>query len=310
MLTYLFAALAALANAISSVLQRKADRDQPAEDNLSLRLIGDLLRDPVWFLGILGVIAGFLLQAAALGSGPLAVVEPVLIIELPITLLLASRIFHRRLDAREWSAALAMTAGLAGLLFFLAPAGGTGFGVPLWRWGIGLGINLAVIAALVAAARRSASNTRQAALLGIATGTAFGLTAALIKAMTDAFARHGFSAIFVTWQTYAMVATGALAMFLLQSALNAGPLVAAQPGFTAADPVVSILWGVLAFGETVRGGIYVLLAVISAGIVAVGIAGLSRSPLVAGEDQPPADSQEVEDRADEPRAARPSPGGT
>lgn len=43
MLTYLFAALAACTNAASSVLQRKADSEESSDDNLSLRLIVDLL---------------------------------------------------------------------------------------------------------------------------------------------------------------------------------------------------------------------------------------------------------------------------
>ena len=131
MLTYLFAVLAGCANASSSVLQRKANSTEPAEDNLSFRLIMDLLRYPIWFLGILSVMAGFGLQAAALSSGPLAEVEPILIIELPITLLLAGVVFGQRLHGREWTAAAAMTAGLAGLLYFLAPAGGSSVGV---RW--------------------------------------------------------------------------------------------------------------------------------------------------------------------------------
>lgn len=38
-----------------------------------------------------------------------------------------------------------------------------------------------------------------------------------MKAMTDALNAGGFVAIFVTWQTYAMVTAGGLAMFLLQS---------------------------------------------------------------------------------------------
>lgn len=292
MLTYLFAALAACANAASSVLQRKADREESTEDNLSLRLIVDLLHSPTWFLGILGVIAGFLLQAAALGSGPLAVVEPVLIIELPITLVLAGIVFGQRMHTREWTAALAMTAGLAGLLYFLSPAGGKSAGVSGLTWGAGLAISLAAIGGLVAWASRDATSaTRRAALLGVATGAAFGLTAALIKAMTEAVAQHGLAAIFTTWQAYAMVLAGALAMFLLQSALNAGPLVAAQPGFTAADPIVSILWGTVAFGETVRGGVYLILAIASAAVVGWGVFMLSRSPVVSdnsGETDPAA----------------------
>lgn len=248
MLTYLFAALAACTNAASSVLQ--ADSEESSDDNLSLRLIVDLLHKPVWFLGILGVIAGFLLQAAALSNGALAVVEPILIIELPITLLVAGVVFHRRRHAREWTAALAMTIGLAGLLYFLSPSGGPGARLPWYTWTIGIGANLAVIGALVAAALRSASGGRRAALLGVAGGSSFGLTAALMKAMTDALNAGGFVAIFTTWQTYAMVTAGGLAMSLLQSSLNAGPLVAAQPGLTSADPIVSIPWGVLALGNT------------------------------------------------------------
>ena len=58
-------------------------------------------------------------------------------------------------------------------------------------------------------------------------------------------------------------------------------LVAAQPGVTAADPLVSILWGTFGFGEGVRGGGYLLLAVASAGVIAIGIVQLVRSPFLA-----------------------------
>jgi len=156
-------------------------------------------------------------------------------------------------------------------------------GVGWLRWVIGIGVNLAVVAALVGAALRGGPS-RRAALLGTAAGSSFGLTAALMKAMTTAITAYGFLALFTTWQTYAMIAAGGLAMFLLQSALNAGTLLAAQPGITSADPVVSILWGVLGFGETVRGGVYLALAAVSAAVIGWGVYRLSRSPLVAGED--------------------------
>lgn len=258
MLTYLFAGLAACANAASSVLQRKANSAESTEDNLSLRLIGNLLRNPIWFAGILGVIAGFLLQAAALSNGALSVVEPILVFELPATLLLGSVVFHRRLHTREWTAALAITIGLAGLLYFLSPSAAPRATLSWWSWIIGIGINLALIAALV-----------------------------LAKAMTTVLGARGFLAIFTTWQTYAMIVAGGLAMFLLQSALNAGTLVAAQPGITAADPVVSILWGTLGFGETVRGGLFLGLAALCAAVIGAAVYLLSRSPLVVDEKDDP-----------------------
>ena len=71
MLKYVLAVLAAGANAASSVLQRKANRQASQREDLSLRLIWSLAHQPVWFGGVLAVIAGFLLQATALGDGQL-----------------------------------------------------------------------------------------------------------------------------------------------------------------------------------------------------------------------------------------------
>lgn len=149
-MTYLFALLAACANATSSVLQRKAGRQVPQGENLSLRLIWSLLHEPVWFGGVLAVTVGFLLQAAALGNGQLSVVEPILVLELPATLLLATRVFHSRLHRREWGSAAAMAAGLAAMLYALSPSGGRPQDVRWYAWVIGIGVNVAFVAAMVA----------------------------------------------------------------------------------------------------------------------------------------------------------------
>ncbi len=286
-MTYLLAVLAACANATSSVLQRKADRKVPTSENLSIRLMWSVLHQPVWFGGLLAIIVGFLLQAAALGSGKLSVVEPILVLELPITLLIATRVFRVRLHRREWGAAAAMVAGLAGMLYGLSPSGRSPQDVRWYAWVTGIGINLAVIAGLVAWGRRGPagggphgreSSSLQAAVLAVAAGAGFGLTAALIKAVTRTFS-SGILALVSSWQLYAMIAVGLGAMFLVQSALNAGPLVAAQPGLTLTDPLVSILWGVLVFHERVRTGWFLALT-IAGGLVMVGaVIVLARSPL-------------------------------
>jgi drug/metabolite transporter (DMT)-like permease len=301
-MTYLLAVLAACANATSSVLQRKAGSQVPQRQNLSLRLVWSLLHQPVWFGGMLAVIAGFLLQAAALGNGQLSVVEPILVFELPATLILAWRVFGARMHRREWGAAVAMTAGLAGLLYALSPSGGRPESVRWYAWLTGIGVNLAFVAVMVGWGRRGPagrgphtgqSSALQAAVLAVAAGAAFGLTAALMKGMTAAFSR-GWAVLFGSWQLYAMIAVGALAMFLMQSAMNAGRLVAAQPGLTLTDPVVSILWGVLVFGERVRGGWFPVLAVICGLIVAFAVVALAGSPLLSGASEPSGPSRPAE----------------
>jgi drug/metabolite transporter (DMT)-like permease len=286
-LSYLLAVLAACANATSSVLQRKANRRVPEKENLRLRLIWSLFHQPVWFGGVLAIIAGFLLQATALSGGELAVVEPVLVLELPATLILASWVFRARLRWREWSTTAAMAAGLAGLMFFLAPSGGRSAPSGWYVWVAGILMNLAVVGALVVWAHHrgqggSAGGRRRAAragVLGAAAGAQFGLTATLMKGVTGSFSQ-GLGALFSSWQLYGMVASGLLGMFLLQSAMNAGRLIAAQPAITLSDPVVSVLWGVLAFGEKVRGGWFAVAAAVCALVIATAVLVLARSPLL------------------------------
>lgn len=124
---------------------------------------------------------------------------------------------------------------------------------------------------------RGASGSRRSAILGATTGCAFGLTAALMKGMTNEFS-HGLVALFTGWQLWAVVTAGGCATFLWQSAIHAGRLLAAQPGPTMADPVVAILWGTPVLQERVRGGLSVVPAIAAAAVVV-----LSRSPLFTGE---------------------------
>jgi drug/metabolite transporter (DMT)-like permease len=189
MLTYALGVLAACSNAVSSVLQRKANREAPQGQNLSLKLIWSLAHEPVWFGGVLAITAGFLLQAAALGGGELSIVEPILVLELPATLILASRVFGARMHKREWGATAAMTAGLAGMLYFLSPSAGRTENVRWYAWTAGIGVSLTFVAVMVAWGRRDLAggvhkgSTRQAAVLAVAAGPTFGLTAALMKGL-------------------------------------------------------------------------------------------------------------------------------
>ena len=122
-----------------------------------------------------------------------------------------------------------MSAGLAALLYSLSPSGGQPQNVRWYQWLIGIGINLAFVAVMTAWGRRGPSgggldsgqsSARQAAVIAVGAGAAFGLTAALIKGMTTTFAQ-GMGTLLTSWQLYAMIAAGAGAMFLVQSAMNA-----------------------------------------------------------------------------------------
>lgn len=287
-ITYAAALLAAVANATSNVLNRKATREEPAQEQFRLRLILELLRRRTWLLAVAVMLASFVLGALALGTGELATVQILIILELPMTLIGAWWGLGSRLGVREWAAIAAMTAGVIGFLACLDPHGGNPRGVPGHLWIIGSAASGAALLALFLAARAGRSPAQQAALLGAACGLGYGLAAAYTKGMTQQFASGGIIGVLTSWQLYAGAATGLLATWLLQNAYHAGRLAAAQPGITLADPIVATAWGVLVFHEQVNSGLLLILSVVPVLVLAAGVVMLSRSPALhatAGADE-------------------------
>jgi drug/metabolite transporter (DMT)-like permease len=275
---YGLALLAALAHAAAQILQRKESRKEPEEAQESARLIIDLAKDPVWLAGIATKVGGTLLQIGALSFGTLASVQTVVILQLPFTLIGADWLLGSKLRWRDWLYIGVMTAGAAGIIGFLKPQGGHAQHISLLTWGIALAATTVPLVALYAVTRRGES-ARDAALLGAATGICLALFAALMKGVTLQF-QHGILGVVTSWQIYVAVIAAVAGMWLLQNAVHAGKLVAAQPGITLLDPAVAIIWGALVFHEHMRGGIYILLALISGAAIAVSAFALAGSPKV------------------------------
>jgi hypothetical protein len=142
------------------VLQRKADRDDPAELKMSPRLILELLHRRARLGGIGAIVVGFLLQAAALDKGQLLLVEPLLVLQLPLTLLLAGRVSHRDLHRRAWIELAAVSVGLTALVYCLHPRGGDRSGVSGLHRVLGIEVALGVVAVLMALGRGAHGNGR------------------------------------------------------------------------------------------------------------------------------------------------------
>ncbi|MGH9106319.1 MAG: DMT family transporter [Acidimicrobiales bacterium] len=280
--SYGFAILAAVSNAGSNVLQRKANSEEPPERSFSLRLIWDLVHSKAWWLGIGFVTSSFLFQAVALGTGELAAVQPIIVFELPLTMVAGKLFLGSEMHLREWGAIALLTAGLGGLVGFLDPHGGTS-SASIVKWLAGAGGTALLIAVAVVAGLKHRGQVR-AGLFGAAAGVTFGLTAAFMKSTTGEVSR-GLGDLFTSWQPYAMMAAGALGLFLVQNALQAGRLVAAQPGISLLDPFTSIAWGVIVFDERANGGLFLVLAGLSATAMAAGAVLLSSSPVLQRSQQ-------------------------
>jgi hypothetical protein len=273
-LSVVFALLTALANGSASVCQRLAARDAPASKALHLSLFSYLIRRKVWLAGIGFTILAAGCQAVALATGPVALVQPIFIIELPFTLLLASRLANRPLPRLTWWAVILVTVSLGGGLAAAAPSGG-GAHAPAGVWLITLLVTGGFEAALIVTGVRLRGNPRASAL-ALAAACGYALTATLLKGAMAALSR-GAVPFFTSWQLYGAAVAGVGALFLLQNALQAGSLVAAQPPLTLGDALISVSFGVSVFGEDLRTGGWLAVEIVAVLLIAVGCVELSRS---------------------------------
>ncbi|MER6600155.1 DMT family transporter [Streptomyces parvus] len=280
MISVLFAVLTALSNGSASVLQRRAAMEVPDSEAMRLSLMTRLVRQKVWLAGIGLVIVAAVCQAIALATGPIAVVQPIFVIELPLTLLVAGLVMRVRADAAVWSGVAAVTAGLALGMAAAAPVEGRDT-VEDFAWIPALLVTGVFEAGLIVAALRTRGNAR-AALLGLAAACGYALTAALMKDAMANLDDGGVVALLASWQLYATAAAGVGALFLLQNALQAGSLVAVQPMLTLGDALISILYGVTLFDEELRTGWWLLPELVALALIATGCVRLARTPLARG----------------------------
>jgi uncharacterized membrane protein len=266
-LAVVFSVLGAASNAAGTAFQRKAAA--PLKQGGGLRFLLVLVRQPAWVVGIIGVAGAALFQALALVNGPIALVQPLFVLELPFALMIAGPLLKRRMPREGWYGVGGVVAGLAVLLAAAAPSGSV-TQAPMNQWIPALIGCYGLIAGAVLVARLSASSLLRAASLGSAAAVGNAMTAAMLKSATGTFSDHGLGAFLSAWQTYGFALTGILAVLLLENALQAGSLAASQPALTIGDATVSLLLGITVFDESIRTGWWVLPEVIGLGMICAG----------------------------------------
>ena len=130
--------------------------------------IGYLLRNPRWLTGSGAQVGAFAFQAVALQLGQLSVVQPLLVAELVMALVLRRVWIRQAVAGTAWAGAAAACAGLAVFIVAAEPRGGHA-GPTAGHWTVAIVACVAVVASLVTLAR-GGSPARRAALHGAAAG--------------------------------------------------------------------------------------------------------------------------------------------
>ena len=274
---------AALVFGISSVAEQRSAKRVQSRRALSPRILLDLVRQPLWVAAIGGTLLGFTLQVVALGFGPLALVQPILVFDL-IFAVLINAYLRGRWDPQILLGVVACAAGIGGFLAIARPSGGrtdVSFYVIL---PLAAGLACGVAGCLAVAKR---SERLRPLALALATGINYGVAAFLVKMVIG----RGFPALLTDWPIYALAIVGPVGFILNQDAFQQGTLIAPVLAIiTACDPIISIALATVWLAEKLNdspigiAGEVIALILMVTGIVVIA----HRAPRVAGSRSTPA----------------------
>jgi drug/metabolite transporter (DMT)-like permease len=274
-LTVVFAVAAAFSNGVNVLTQHSASVAAPKREK-GWRLVAYLFRQPLWLLGWIAAVGGFVFQALALHNGQLSVVQPILVTELVFVLVLRRVWIHQDVARAAWAAVLVVCVALGVFLTVAEPMGGRP--APETAQWLSAGLVFGGMIALLAAAGMRGSPVRRAAAFAVSAALAWALMATFIKTATDTLATSGIGGLLTSWPVYALAAAALTGTLLEQSALHLGPLSVSQPLLVIVNPFASIALSVWLFDERFTDSpAKIAIAIVAFAVMAVGVTVLSRT---------------------------------
>jgi drug/metabolite transporter (DMT)-like permease len=285
-LTAVLLALAgAAAFAVATVVQHRTASDTAAAQR-GWWLVR-LARRPAWLVAQAAGGLGVVLHAAALRSGPVALVQPLLASGLVLALALGTWVDRRHPDRPrpgrgQWLAALAVAVGLTTFLLSARPAAGTPVAPAAGL--AALAVAALVVAGVATVWTRRPERPHRALVRGAAAGVSFGVTGLLLKQL--------LGVPVPSWAAAAtageLVAVAAAGIALSQAAFAAGALVESLPVTTVLEPAVGVLLGGPLFGEALVSGSAARLGqLVGALLLVAGLVALARrGPAIADDVVP------------------------
>ena len=237
----------------SIVVQHRVAQQQAQDGAESAKGLIRLIRHPIFLLAIAGDFIGFILNIVALSAGAVVVIQPLVVLMLPVALGVGYLMGGPRPSRSDY---LGCAGVLGGLAVFLALIGHpTTEHVPRSRH-----IAMAVLAVLIVGAVlvlvvSGRNRLIRGATYGAVAGAYFGTLAVMVDAASDRVSARGVDALFITNRglvpLVSILVLGGAGIALTQLSFQVGALGATLPANLAADPAVGVIFGAVLLNERI-----------------------------------------------------------
>lgn len=273
-LAILIVALSSLLFATGATLQHLAITDiaDRNSDNPSMG-VGQLIamiRTPKWLLGLTIIVVGASAHIVGLMMAPVTVVQPVGILAVPWSVLMAARIHKHRVSPQMWVAVAMTILGIVGFTFFSASKAAPDAHVNPMTVLIGCLVVYAIGFAFDGVGLWGPNKMRS---LMWATGGSFfyGLSSALIKSVSTMLKDPDFHTNALFWVLLPfLIGSYAIGGVSIQQGYATGPAEGVVASMTTTDPVVGVAFGLIILGEGVLITLPYAVGMVIGGAIAIG----------------------------------------
>lgn len=241
--------MAGLLNAISGIFQRKGFDSTGPGKLYSKQQITSTSKNKLWQIGATAEAIAALLELVALYFGSLLLVEPLLMTNLVFLLLLVHFKLKKPVLLREWLGIIAIGIGISLALIVANPHGG----IPSYgmSWIIPIVLITAIMATGVMVTRRLTNVKIRGSMGAFVGGLSLGLTAALTR-LSMIELHSGVIVVLTHWPLYALIVSAIVSVLTIQVGYGSGPLTITQSILEIASPAVSIVLGLIMFGDSIN----------------------------------------------------------
>lgn len=230
------------------VFQHRESHNEGQED--ARHLLG-LLREPRWLAAVFGDFFGFLLNAAALAAGPVVIVQPLVVLMLPVALMVGWLAGGPRPQRIDYLSSLAVVGGLSCFLILIGEPGNGH--APRARFFMLTVLIVLAVGGVIALAARGFRAVVRGAVYGAVAGMFFGTLGVMVDGASDVVSRRGWDALVTTGRgiipLIGILLLGVSGIALTQVSFQVGQLAATLPANTAVDPFTAVLIGALLLRE-------------------------------------------------------------